>query len=135
VSRSTQRSFAVAAGLLAAGLAITPAVAAGPKAKPTSLTMKATKVSVLPSQKDTLTAVLKNGTHVVAGQTVVLEKRAAGAKKWLVAATRKTNAKGAVALVVIPGIKKGQKEQYELIFPGNKTYARSHSAIITVTVA
>ena len=135
MSRSTQRSCAVAAGMLAAGLAITPALAAGSTAKPTSLTMKATKSSVLPSQKDTLTGVLKNGTHVVADQTVVLEKRAAGAKNWIVVATRKTNAKGAVALVVTPGTKKGQKEQYELAFPGNKAYAGSHSAIITLTVA
>jgi hypothetical protein len=35
----------------------------------------------------------------------------------------------------VPGTGKGQKEQYELFFAGNKAYKASHSSVITVTVS
>jgi hypothetical protein len=136
MSRTTVRSFAVAAGVLAASLAAAPAFAAtAPTTKPTSLTIKAAKSTVARNQKDTLTGTLKSGKKVLAGETVKLEKRAAGAKHFTVVATKTTTAKGQVTLVVTPGTKKGQKEQYELVFSGTKSYKASHSSIITVTVS
>ena len=134
MSRLATRSIALTTGLLVAGLTAGPAFAAT-TVKPTSLALKAAKSSVVPNQKDTLTGTLKSGTTVLAGQTVKLEKRAAGAKSFTVVTTKKTDAKGHIVLTVTPGTKKGQKEQYELVFAGTKTYKASHSSIITVTVS
>lgn len=134
MSRTTARSLVVVAGLAAASMSIAPALAATTSAKPTSLTLKAAKSTVAPKQKDTLTGLLKSGTHVLAGESVKLEKRAAGAKSFSLVTTKTTDSKGKVVLTVVPGSKKGQKEQYELIFAGNKTYKGSHSSIITITV-
>ena len=121
-----------ATGALAAGLTAAPALAAG--AQPTSLTLKAAKSSVAHNQKTTLTGTLKSGATFVSGAPVVLEKRAAGAKSWSTVTTKTTNSKGAVTYSVVPGTKKGQKEQYELVFKGNSKYKASHSAVITITV-
>lgn len=135
MSRTTTRSLAVVAGLAAASMSIAPALAATTSAKPTSLALKAAKSTVAAKQKDTLTGVLKNGTHVLPGEKVKLEKRAAGARSFTLVTTKITNSKGQVTLSVVPGTRKGQKEQYELIFAGNKTYKGSHSSIITITVS
>ena len=114
-------------------LSVGPAFAAN--ASPTSLTLKAAKSTVAPKAKDTLTGTLKAGTKVLAGQSVKLEKRAAGAKSFTLVTTKTTDAKGHVVLTVTPGTRKGQKVQYELVFAGTSTYKASHSSIITVTVA
>jgi 5-hydroxyisourate hydrolase-like protein (transthyretin family) len=128
------RPAAVIGAVALAGLGVTPALAATAP-KPTSLTLKAAHSSVAPKTKDTLTATLKSGTKPVAGEPVKLEKRAAGAKSWTLVSSKTTNAKGQTSWSVVPGSKKGQKEQYELVFSGNKSYKASHSSVITVTVS
>jgi hypothetical protein len=109
-----------------------PALAAA--AQPTSLTLKAAKSSVTHNQKTTLTGTLKSGGTALAAQPVVLEKRAAGAKAWSAVSTKSTSSKGTVTYSVVPGTRKGQKEEFYLVFKGNAKYKASHSAIITVTV-
>jgi hypothetical protein len=121
-----------AAAALAAGMSAAPALAAS--AQPTSLTLKAAKSSVVHNQKTTLTGTLKAGTKPLSAQPVILEKRAAGAKAWSVVSSKNTSSKGTVSYVVTPGTKKGQKEQYYLVFKGNAKYKASHSAVITITV-
>ena len=101
----------------------------------TSLTLHASSTTVPHNQKITLTEQLKVGSKGLAGEPVKLEKRAAGARSFTLVSTKTTNAKGQVTLSVIPGTRKGQKEQYELIFAGNKTDKGSHSRIITITVS
>ena len=133
MSRLTARPTLAIAGILAASLTAAPALASA--AVPTSLTLKAAHSSVAPKAKDTLTGYLKAGKLALANQTVKLEQRASGAKTFKVVATKTTDANGKVVLTVTPGTKKGQKEQYELVFAGTKTYKASHSAIITVTVS
>jgi len=133
MSRIAPASVALTTGLLVVGLCA-PAFAAT-TAKPTSLTLKAAKSTVAPKAKDTLTGTLKNGTHLLAGESVKLEERAAGAKRFTLVTTKQTDSKGHVAMTVVPGTRKGQKEQYELVFAGNAAYQGSHSSVITVTVA
>jgi len=41
---------------------------------------------------------------------------------------------GKVILTIVPGTRKGQKEQYELLFAANATLKASHSSIISITV-
>lgn len=134
MSRHTTRSLTFAAVAVSVGLFAAPAFAAT-AATPTSLALKAAKSTVAPNQKDTLTGTLKAGSKALAGESVKLEKRAAGAKSFTLVTTKKTDSKGHVTLVVTPGSKKGGKEQYELVFAGTKTYKASHSSVITVTVS
>jgi len=131
---NTLRPAVVIGAVALAGLGVAPALAAT-AAKPTSLTLKASHTSVAPKAKDTLTATLRSGRTAVANESVKLEKRAAGAKSWTLVSAKTTNAKGQTSWSVVPGTKKGQKEQYELVFSGNKSYKASHSSIITVTVS
>lgn len=49
--------------------------------------------------------------------------------------SKTTDSKGKVVLTVVPGKKKGQKEQYELIFAGSATNKASHGSVITLTVS
>lgn len=133
MSRTT-RVVALAAGVATVALGASPALAAT-SPKPTSLTLKAAKSSVAPKAKDTLTGTLKAGNTPLKNEPVKLERRAAGAKSFTLVTTKNTDSKGQVVLTVTPGTKKGQKEQYELIFAGDKSYKGSHSSIITVTVS
>jgi len=109
-------------------------MATTPTAKASTIAIKVAAGSVKPHAKDNITATLKSGTKVIAGATVKLEARAVGAKTWKIVSSRLTGAKGSAAFTVVPGIKKGQKEQYVIVFSGNSKYKASHSAIITVTV-
>ena len=133
--RIATRTTLLTAGLVVAGLTAGPALAATTAAKPSSLTLKAAKSMVAPKAKDTLTGTLKSGTKVLANEPVKLEKRAAGAKSFTIVSTKTTDAKGKVVLTVTPGMRKGQKEQYELVFAGTKAFKASHSSIITITVS
>jgi hypothetical protein len=122
----TTAALVVAAG---AGSAL-----ASTAAKPTSLTLKAAKTTVAPKAKDSLTGTLKSGSKTLGNEPVKLERRARGAKSFTMVSTKRTNGKGKVVYSVVPGTKKGQKEQYILVFPGNKAYKASHSSVITVSV-
>lgn len=128
------RPAAVLGTVVLAGVAAGPAFAAT-VAKPTSLTLRAAHTTVAPKAKDTLTATLKAGTKAVSGESVKLERRAAGARSWSLVSSKATNAKGQTSWSVVAGTRKGQKEQYELVFSGTRTYRASHSSVITVTVS
>jgi len=58
-----------------------------------------------------------------------------GAKSFTLVAMKTTDSKGHVALTVTPGTRKGQKEQYELVFAGTTAIKASHSSVITITVS
>lgn len=135
MSHVSSRVAAVGLGVVAAGLVASPAFAATPAAKPTSLTLHAAHASVAPKHKDTLTARLENGKVPVAGARVYLVERVIGGK-WGAAVAIKplTNAKGQVTITVVPGNHKGQKDQFMVVFKGNAKYKASHSHVITVTV-
>lgn len=132
--RIVTRSAGLALGLAFAPVLALPALAAT-TAAPTSVSLKAAHSSVAPKHKDTLTGTLKSGGRALAGQTVVLEQRAAGSKGFAVVAQKATDAQGHVSLSVVPGTRKGQKEQYELVFRGTQAYKASHSSVITLTVS
>jgi hypothetical protein len=135
MSRIPARSLALATGVALAGLATAPAFATT-TARPTSLTLRAQKSTVAPNTKDTLIGFLKTGKTPVKEQPVQLEKRAAGAKSFTLVGTQHTDQYGRLLLSVKPGKVKGQKEQYELVYQGEKgVYGASHSQIITVTVS
>ena len=129
-----KKTLVASTTLLVMGSTAAPALAAT-TAKPTALTVKAAKSSVAPKAKDTLVGTLKSGGTVLKGQTVKLEQRAAGAKSFKVVSSKKTDSKGHVSWSVTPGTKKGQKEQYELVFVATKSYKASHSSVITVSVS
>lgn len=126
---------ALTMGLAAPAFAFSIPSASQALAQPTSLTLKAAKSTVAPRQKDTLTGTLKSGNKALAGQSVSLLERAPGAKHWSVVTTKTTDSLGHVALTVTPGRRKGQKEQYEVLFKGTSSYKGSHSSVITVTVS
>ena len=134
---SYTRVAAVVAGVAATGLMAGPAFASAPAKTPTSLTLKAAHASVAPKHKDALTLTLKAGNKRLAGETVYVEKRTAGAAKFgkLVMLSKQTDAKGQVTFSVVPGTKKGHKEQYEVVFKGTSKYKASHSHVLTVTVS
>jgi hypothetical protein len=131
---STSGTVTVGAALavvLAAGAGNAMAASA---AQPTSLTLKAAHTTVAPKAKDTLTGTLKSGTKRLSGEPIRLERRAAGTKSFTLVSTKTTNANGQVTYTVVPGTRKGQKEQYMLVFAGNNSYKASHSSVITITV-
>ena len=99
--------------------------------KSTSLSIRAARSAVLPNTKDTISGVLKSGSTVLPGQTVRLLQRKAGTSTWSTAGSATTSAKGGVSFSLVPA---NQREQYELSYAGNATYAASHSGIVTVTV-
>ena len=103
--------------------------------RPTSIPLKATKSTVAPNQKVTLTGRLKSGHTPVAAAPVTLETRAAGTKAFTLVSTKTTDSNGKVTLVVAPGKTKGPKVKYRLSFAGDATYRGSHSQIITLNVS
>jgi hypothetical protein len=143
--RPTRRMTLPLAAAVAGGLIAGPALAAAattvPAAKPaqarsTTVLLKASKSTVAPKHKDTLTATLKSARRAVTGETLYLEKREAGSRKFSnPIAVGATDANGHVVISVVPGNKKGVKEQGRVVFQGDTGYKSSHSRVITVTVS
>ena len=134
MNRISALPLVLTSGLMVAALGAAPAFAAT-AAPTTNLALRAAKTAVAPHQKDALTGTLKEGNTLLAGQAVTVEQRLAGAQSFKRAATKKTNSKGQVVFTATPGTKKGQKEEYRLVYPGNNSHRASHSAIVTVTVS
>ncbi|MFZ2058663.1 MAG: hypothetical protein WAV54_14755 [Acidimicrobiales bacterium] len=134
---------AALAGVVLVGAFAIPAFASGkPTAKPTSITLKASKATVAPKHKVSLTATLKSGKSPLADEQLCLQSRTpsttGGWSSWGSCANfaSLTNSKGQVGVNgVVPGNKKGAKTQYEVVFPGATGYKASHSPVITVTVS
>jgi 5-hydroxyisourate hydrolase-like protein (transthyretin family) len=128
-------TVAVGASVAAASAAV-PAVAATPAAKPTTLALKAAHATVAPKHKVSLTATLKSHGKPVVGASVSLESRSAGSRKFgnPVAIDGVTDANGRIVVPVVPGNKKGHKQQYEVTFAGDAQHKASHSSVITITV-
>ena len=128
------RIAAVTAGVAVLGLGASPALATTTRT-PTSLTLHANRTDVPHGQKVTLTGLLKAANKPLAGKDVKLEKRTYGTKTFTVVSTKTTDSKGHVTATVVPGTRKGQKTQYELVYTGGNGYKGSHSSIITITVS
>jgi pyruvate/oxaloacetate carboxyltransferase len=126
------RIAAVTAGVAVLGLGASPALATN--STPTSLTLHSNRTDVPHGQKVTLTGLLKAGSKPLAGKSVQLERRAYGTKTFTVVSTKTTDSKGHVTATVVPGTRKGQKTQYELVYAGDSGYKGSHSSTITITV-
>ena len=107
----------------------TPAFAATTQ-RATSLSEHLAKGTVKAKTRDTVSGVLKSGKTPLSKQRVLLEEKAAGAKKFTVIAKGTTSSKGAVAFTVYPA--KG-KDSYELVYIATKTYKASHSAVAVIT--
>lgn len=130
--------------VLAAGLIAAPAASAAhssstPKARPTSITLKATheRAPKHSSHKVALTATLKAGHQRLAGETLYLEKRDAGTHKFSdPVAIAPTDSNGQASVPVTPNAHgKGKKEQYRVVFQGDTgspAYKASRSGVITV---
>lgn len=131
-------SMPVLVGAAAAAIAgfAASATAAAPAVKPTSLTLHAAHATVAPKHKDSLTATLRSLGKPLAGEPVALESRAAGSRKFAnPTPIGTTDSNGHVTVPVVPGNKKGHKEQYRVVFAGDATHKASHSSVITITVA
>ncbi len=136
-------SAAALAGAVLVGAFATPTFASGkPTAKPTSITLKASKATVAPKHKISLTAKLKSGNTPLANEQLCLKSRTrATAGEWTSWSSCSnlaslTNSTGQVIVNgVAPGNKKGVKTQYEVVFPGVTGYKASHSSVITVTMS
>jgi hypothetical protein len=141
------RPVALAIGLVASGavaLAVAvPASASGtPGAKPTQLILKATRSTVAPKHKMSLTATLKSGHQRLANEQTCLQSRTKSSTgswgPWGACMNlAPTDANGQVQVTgVVPRNGKGTKEQFEVLFGGvSGQYKASHSAIITVTTS
>jgi 5-hydroxyisourate hydrolase-like protein (transthyretin family) len=131
------RALTLALGVAAATtLVAAPALAAAPAVKPTALTLKAAHATVAPKHKVSLTATLKSQGKPVAGASVSLESRSQGSTKFgnPVPVDGVTDAAGRITVPVVPGNKKGHKQQYEVTFAGDAQHKASHSRVITITV-
>jgi hypothetical protein len=120
---------AVALAVLGGPLLATSAQAAT-TAKATSLSVHAAKATVKAKTKDTVSGTLKSGKSVLAKQRVLLEEKAAGAKKFTVVGKGTTNTHGVASFSVYPT--KG-KDSYQLVFAATKAYKGSHSAVVVIT--
>jgi hypothetical protein len=141
------RPTVIAAGVLAASVAVaaiaTPAGASGqPANKPTSVTLQASRTTVAPMHKVSLTATLRSGKAPLAGQQLCLESRTKSSttSTWgpwgACMALTPTDTTGKTAVTgVVPRNGKGTKEEFEVLFAGATGYNPSHSAIITVTTS
>lgn len=142
------RSAAVAVAALAATTIATPALAASkPMLKQTSLTARAAKSTVAPKHGDTLLLTLRSGKALVDTALTNFSVRSRHTTSPSSTATTKWGSWAAVTKVtetspghyafkvVVPNLKKGQKEQYEVKFAGDKTHASSHSQVLSVAVS
>ena len=128
--RKTRRLAAVVVTAAVPVMLVTAQAEAVTK-KSTSLSIRAARSAVPPHTKDTISGVLKSGATVLPGQTVRLLQRKYGTSTWSTAGSATTNTKGGVSFSLVPA---NQREQYELTYAGNATYAASHSGVVTVTV-
>jgi len=120
----------VSAGLLGAATANTHSSRAA-----THLTIKSAKIRVTKTDKykATVTGTLRSHRAPVAGETIGINERKNGVKKWTAtSATATTDANGKV---VISLIQTNAKEQYQLVFAGDSSYRKSHSGAVTVNKA
>jgi hypothetical protein len=130
----SSRPAIVVAGILAAGLAAGPALAA-PSAQRTTLTISTSSTGTS-TVAQPVTGTLKAGTKALDGQVVRLVGRMNGATTFRNLGYAKTSASGVVTFSVKPP--KGH-DVYMLVYNGShKTspaYAGSHSRSVTVTVS
>lgn len=101
--------------------------------KPTALSIQASASSITAGTTDTITGTLTAGGKALAKKIVFLYKQVTlknGTKGLDPIRAALTNAKGVATFHVSPKATTTYKE----IFYGNKTYARSGSALLTITV-
>jgi len=137
-SRVLSRITVVAAttGLVSAGL-LGAATANTHSSRPaaTHLTIKSAKIRVTKTDKykATVTGTLRSHRAPVAGETVGINERKNGVKKWTATgATATTDPNGKVVIALI---QTNAKEQYQLVFAGDSSYRKSHSGAVTVNKA
>jgi hypothetical protein len=129
-------SAIAAAGLATAGV-LMPATAAGAATNhvhkaPTHLWIRHRAVPKTGHKSDVILGLLRTRGHArhahgLAGATVILESRVAHAK-WAVVSSAPTGKHGVVSFTVTPTA----RTAYVLVFKGDATHRRTHSAVIVL---
>src|SRR5579859_7978832 len=132
--RSTLTRILVGAAIAATavGTAVGTAGAAGATTKThTTLSIVAARSTIIAGQKDTiagqLRAVDKSST---AKKTVELKRYSFKLKKWVLVQADLAGKYGWVHFTVKPSV----TSRWELVFPGTKELAGSHSGVVTIRV-
>ena len=132
--RSTLTRILVGAAIAATavGTAVGTAGAAGATTKThTSLSIVAGRSTITAGQTDTVSGTLHAGMGAsVEKKTIELKRWNVTLKKWVLEKANLTGEHGFVRFVVKPAV----TSRFELVFPGTKTLAGSHSGVVTVHV-
>jgi hypothetical protein len=128
--KSLTRAVAGAAAATAVTLALTGTANATvvPAKLHTTLSIVELRNVIKAGQKDVVSGVLRAGRFGLPREVVVLDRLVGG--KFVPVQAGLTNKAGAVGFVVKPKV----TARYELVFPGTKKLARTHSGVVTVKV-
>lgn len=124
-------SAAVVAVLATGGVMATATAASAAKGhtkQETTLTIRNKVISHAKHHADAITGVLSSHHKGVAGATITLESRTGKKPRWAKVGTGTTGSNGSVTFTVAPTT----RTQYELVFAGTSTLAKSHSNVITL---
>ncbi|MCW2725145.1 MAG: hypothetical protein JWN35_2066 [Frankiales bacterium] len=132
MSRMTSRTAVLGVALVAAAGTATPALAA--PARATTLSLTVARTSVAHNQRDPITGTLDAGRTPLRGKRVLLEKKASGARSFTQAGSATTDSRGQVHFSPVVGTRRGERVQYELVFPGDSGDRASRSRVVTVSV-
>jgi hypothetical protein len=132
--RSTLTRILVGAAIAATavGTAVGTAGAAGATTKThTTLSIVAGRSTITAGQTDTVSGTLRAADKSsTAKKTVELKRYNVKLKKWVLEKANLTGKNGWVRFTVKPSV----TSRFELVFPGTKTLAASHSGVVTIHV-
>jgi len=131
--RSTFTRILVGAAIAATavGTAVGAAGAAGATTKThTTLSIVEGRSTITAGQTDTIGGTLRAHDASTAKKTVELKRWNPSLKKWVLRQANLTGKNGFVRFTVKPSV----TSRFELVFPGTKVLAYSHSGIVTVHV-
>jgi hypothetical protein len=132
--RSTLTRILVGAAIAATavGTAVGTAGAAGATTKThTTLSIVAARSTIIAGQTDTISGTLRAADKSsTVKKTVELKRWNPSLKKWVLRQANLTGKNGWVRFTVKPSV----TSRFELVFPGTRTLAASHSGVVTIHV-
>ena len=131
--RSTLTRILVGAAIAATavGGAVGTAGAASATTKThTTLSIVVSRSTITAGQTDTISGTLRAHDASTAKKTVELKRWNPSLKKWVLRQANLTGKNGFVRFTVKPSV----TSRFELVFPGTKELAYSHSGVVTVHV-
>ena len=131
--RSTLTRILIGAAIAATavGGAVGTAGAAGATTKThTTLSIVESRSTITAGQSDNISGTLRAGKAPTNKKTIELKRWNVHLKKWVLLQANLTGKNGFVRFTVSPSF----TSRYELVFPGTKTLAYSHSGVVTVHV-